>query len=83
MIDSIPLGSFTRGLIGRRVFSLTPRRREVANQFVAADFFGKMRLINIEMITALFISSIMSFRQPFVGSFLQGVALAHEVVQLV
>lgn len=83
VINSIPLGNFMRGLVGRRIFSLTPRRREGANQFVSADFFGRMRLINTHMLAAIFISYMMSFRQPFVGSFLQGVALAHEVVHLV
>lgn len=83
VIKSIPCGTFIRDLIGRRVFSITPRRRESANLFLSANFFGKMRLINLQMVAAFFTSSIsIRIRQPSIGSFLQGVALSNEVVHL-
>ena len=83
-IDVVPFGNFLCNLLRRPVFSISPDRREQGNDFVAADFFGKMRSINAKMVAAIFISSL-NIRQgnPFIGSFLQGVALAHEVVYLV
>lgn len=84
MIDSTPMGNMMSNLIGRRVFTLTPRRREGANQFAATDFFGKMRMINSQMIAAIFISYLsIGLERPFMGSFLQGVAFADELVHLV
>lgn len=83
-IESVPGGISMRDLIGRRIFSLTPLRREEANRFVSADFFGRMRMINVKMIAAIFISYLsMRLEQPYLGSFLQGVSFAHEVVHLV
>lgn len=83
-IKSIPGGTFMRNIIGRHVFSITPRRREMANHFVEANFYGKMRLINVQMISTIFTSCLsMRLQQPYLGSFLQGIALANEVVSLV
>ena len=74
MIDSAGLEKPMHSLFGRHVFSLTPSRRAGANQFVSSDFFGKIRMINSQMIAVVFISYFS------LGSFLQGVALADEIV---
>lgn len=74
MVDSAGLEKPMHSLFGRHVFSLTPSRRAGANQFVSSDLFGKIRMINSQMIAAVFISYFS------LGSFLQGVALADEIV---
>lgn len=83
IIEAIPLGGLMRNLIGRRVFSLTTQRREGASEFATSDFYGKMRSINLQMITTIFISYLcIKIEQPYLASFLQGIAFANEVVHL-
>ncbi len=84
IVDHLPLGNFFFGLVTRRIITLTPRRREQTNQFIHANFFERMRIINCQILLAIFISHF-SLRAdlPPVGSFFQGIALGGELVDIV
>jgi hypothetical protein len=84
ILDDMHLNGARRSLFNRHVFTLDRHRRELAQQFVNADLFGRIRMINWEIFVALFISHFdLRFRRPFIGSFFQGIACADEVVSLV
>lgn len=83
ILQALPLGGFLYSLLGRRVFSINPHRREETNRFVNADFFARMRIINLRVFLCMFISCFsVRFSDPGLGSLLQGMALADEVVSL-
>jgi hypothetical protein len=84
LIDAFPLGHAFRSLLNRRVFSISTRRREAANHFIQSDFFEKMRIINLQILASLFLTTFtIKSETPFIGSFVQGVALSKEVVELI
>jgi hypothetical protein len=84
LLVSLPFGNFLKNLLNRRVFSLNPQRRDLANQFINANFSGQMRILNYQILLAIFISHFnIKFEKPVVGCFLQGMALADEVVSLI
>lgn len=72
--DTIPAGHFIHSLLRRRVFSLNPRRIELAHEFANENFIGRMIMINRQIPFVLLLS--------FLGSFVQGVALADEIIDL-
>ena len=81
--NNLPLGDFLHNLLTRRVFSLSGRR-ELANQFGNADFWGRMRILNFQILLTMFVAhSSLRYEQPIIGGFLQGIAFASEVVDLV
>lgn len=81
-IEGLPLSSTIRFLLNRRVFSLS-QRRDAADYFAHIDFFTRMRIINLQIFISLFMSSFtIRHDLPFLGSFIQGMALSREVVEL-
>lgn len=80
------LGVVREGIAGRNFFSLTPNTRRNIRIFSQADFFARMRILNLELL----ITSVVAYvdvlhegrvhRPIGLGGFLQGIALSQEVV---
>lgn len=77
------LPSFVVNFLNRRLFSLSPSRREDARQFVNADFFERMQILNLQIFSSIFIAHIGRGEAPGMGAFFQGVFLANEVFNIV
>jgi hypothetical protein len=83
------IGSITRLITDRNFFSLTSRSRNNMATFARADLFGRMRLLNFEILATLaiiyaqFSDSHYNREQFGAGGFLQGIALSREVVHLI
>jgi TolA-binding protein len=87
LLRSLTLGEIVYGMLrNRRILSFSPQHREASNRFVNADFFARMRVISLQILGSLLISYFPvhnSSTEIGIGSFLQGVAIADEVISLV
>lgn len=81
------LGNIMTFLAGRNLLSLTPQTIQQMETFAQADFFGKMRLINMEIFVTMIINyfaiSGSIFEPTGAGSIFQGAALGREIVNWV
>jgi hypothetical protein len=81
ILNNLPFGQRMRSLLNRRIFSID-HRTQAANEFINANFLSRMRILNIQIFHALFVTystiSTVRFEQPLMGSFMQGVAIANE-----
>lgn len=73
----LPAGNFIKNLLTRPIFSFNQDTRKRRDYFVDGDFYSRCRIINLEMLLALFIGA---FKES--GSFSQGVAISQQVVKL-
>lgn len=78
-IDEFP--SLIRLTLNQRVFTLNTRQIQAANNFVEADIFSQMRIINNQILCSLFFPFFMR-PTPYTGSFIQAMALSNEIVDM-
>lgn len=77
-MQNTTIGKIMNNLLSRRVFVITPQRRDQANEFVKTDFFRRMRMLSAY--AGLACLSI-CYRPNAIG-FLKGMFVAKEVVNL-
>ncbi|MBA2368525.1 MAG: hypothetical protein H0V82_05825 [Candidatus Protochlamydia sp.] len=75
-----PIGLPLEIVTGRNFFLITENSRNRMETFVQADFFGRMRLLNFEIFTTFLVT--LPIQQVEMGGFIQGLALAKEVSDL-
>ncbi len=84
LIISLPFGNYLHRLLNRRIIHLNRQQIGEREDFIRAGFFERMRIINWHLVCAFCVTfTNMHSIEDGHGGFIQGVALAHEVAQIV
>lgn len=84
LIVNLPFGNYLHRLLNRRIIHLNRQQIGEREDFIRADFFERMRIINWHLVCAFYVTvaNLHSVEEGH-GGFIQGIALAHEVAQIV